>query len=82
VLTESCAHVQNAQSVSIDDTYTDLTNLGKIFNIESRSGAVIASMKAHIPVAQQKVAGLITGAGHAMPTAEIALGGGVNIFAA
>lgn len=96
VLTESCAHVQSTQSVSIDDTYTDIANLGKIFNVGSRAGALIASMKAQIADAQQKVAGLkpvtvfdydsgtsapVTGPGLAMPTAEIALGGGVNIFA-
>jgi len=96
VLTESCAHVQSTGSVSIDDTYTDIANLGKIFNVESKADALIASMKAHIAAAQQKVAGLkpvtvfdydsgtsapVTGPGLAMPTAEIALGGGVNIFA-
>jgi iron complex transport system substrate-binding protein len=95
-LTESCAHVQNTQSVSIDDTYTDITNLGKIFNVSSRANALIASMKAQIAGAQAKVAGLkpitvfdydsgtsapFTGPGLAMPTAEIALGGGINIFA-
>jgi len=96
VLTESCAHVQSTGSVSIDDTYTDIANLGKIFNVESKADALIASMKAQIAAAQQKVAGLkpvtvfdydsgtsapVTGPGLAMPTAEIALGGGVNIFA-
>jgi iron complex transport system substrate-binding protein len=96
VLTESCAHVQNTQSVSIDDTYTDIANLGKIFDVESRANALIASMKAQVAAAQAKVAGLkpvtvfdydsgtaapFTGPGLAMPTAEIALGGGTNIFA-
>jgi len=96
VLTESCARVQSTQSVSIDDTYTDLTNLGKIFNVQSRAGAVIAGMKAQVAAAQQKVAGLkpvtvfdydsgtsapFTGPGLAMVNAEITLGGGVNIFA-
>jgi iron complex transport system substrate-binding protein len=96
VLTESCAHVEATQSVSIDDTYTDIANLGKIFDVGSRANALIAGMQAQIAAVQKKVAGLkpvtvfdydsgtaapFTGPGLAMPTAEIALGGGVNIFA-
>jgi iron complex transport system substrate-binding protein len=97
VLTESCAHVQAArQSVSIDDTYTDLTNLGQIFDVPHRAQAVVASMKAQIATVQSKVASVkpvtvfdydsgtsapFTGPGLAMPNAEISLGGGTNIFA-
>ncbi len=96
VLTESCAHVENTRSVSIDDTYDDLTNLGKIFGVEARADRLVASMKAEVTAAEKKVAGLkpvtvfdydsgtaapFTGPGLAMPTAEISLGGGVNIFA-
>ncbi len=97
VLTESCAHVQaSKQSVSIDDTYTDLTNLGQIFDVPHRAQAVIASMKAQVAAVQSKVAALkpvtvfdydsgtsapFTGPGLAMPNAEISLGGGTNIFA-
>ena len=36
VLTESCAHVQpGTESVSIDDTYQDLRNLGEIFDVRT-----------------------------------------------
>ena len=96
-LTESCAHVETSkQSVSIDDTYTDLTNLGEIFNVRAKAAQVIDSMKAQIATVQAKVASLpkvtvfdydsgtaapFTGPGLAMPTAEISLGGGTNIFA-
>ena len=96
-LTESCAHVgTGTQSVSIDDTYQDLTNLGEIFGVDARAQQLITSMKTQIAAAQSKIAGLapvtvfdydsgtsapFTGPGLAMPTAEIALGGGVNIFA-
>ena len=96
-LTESCAHVDSAtQSVSINDTYQDLTNIGEIFGIESRAQQLIATMKTQVAVAEKQVAGLkpvtvfdydsgtsapFTGPGLAMPTAEIAAGGGVNIFA-
>jgi iron complex transport system substrate-binding protein len=97
VLTESCAHVVSAaDSVSINDTYTDLRNLGEIFNVRARAQQVIDSMRAQVAAAQAKIAGLkpikvfdydsgesapFTGPGLAMPTALISLGGGTNIFA-
>lgn len=97
VLTESCANVQvSKQTVSIDDTYEDLTNLGEIFGVENRAQQVIAGMQAQVASAQAKVAGLtpvtvfdydsgtsapFTGPGLAMPNALISLGGGTNIFA-
>jgi iron complex transport system substrate-binding protein len=97
VLEESCAHVQPGKnSISINDTYTDLRNLGAIFGVQSRANSLIASMQAQVAAVQAKVARLkpikvfdydsgeaspVTGPGLAMPTAEIALGGGVNIFA-
>ena len=97
VLSESCAHVQpGLDSVSINDTYTDLRNLGQIFAVQKRADALVASMQAQVASVQPKIAGLkpvtvfdydsgesapVTGPGLAMPTAEIALGGGVNIFA-
>ncbi|HXO57361.1 MAG TPA: ABC transporter substrate-binding protein [Mycobacterium sp.] len=97
MLTESCAHVQSSkQSVSIDDTYQDLSNLGKIFGVEKRANQVIAQMKAQVASVRSKVAGLapvtvfdydsgtsapFTGPGLAMPNALISLGGGTNIFA-
>ena len=95
-LTESCAHVQaSKQTVSIDDTYQDLTNLGQIFDVPQKAEQVIDSMKAQVATAQAKVAGLtpvtvfdydsgtsapFTGPGLAMPNSLIGLGGGTNIF--
>jgi iron complex transport system substrate-binding protein len=97
VLTESCARVEpGTNSVSIDDTYQDLRNLGEIFNVRTRAQQVISAMQAQVAAAQGKVAGLkpvtvfdydsgdaapFTGAGLATPTALITLGGGTNIFA-
>jgi iron complex transport system substrate-binding protein len=96
-LTESCVHVTTGtNTVSINDTYQDLRNLGEIFNIRAKAQQVISGMRAQVAAAQQKVAGLkpitvfdydsgeaapFTGPGLAMPTALISLGGGVNIFA-
>jgi iron complex transport system substrate-binding protein len=95
-LTESCARVQSGKSsVSIDNTYQDLTNLGQIFGVESRADNLIASMKAQVAAAQQKIAGQkpvtvfdydsgqsapFTGPGLATINALITLGGGKNIF--
>jgi iron complex transport system substrate-binding protein len=97
VLTESCAHVQpGTNSVSINDTYQDLRNLGAIFGVEGRAAQLIAGMQAQVAAVRAKVAGLkpitvfdydsgeaapFTGPGLAMPTALISLAGGVNIFA-
>jgi iron complex transport system substrate-binding protein len=96
VLTESCAHVQkDTTSVSINDTYQDLRNLGAIFNVRKKAQQVISSMQAQVAAARAKIAGLkpvtvfdydsgeaapFTGPGLAMPTALITLGGGTNIF--
>ncbi len=61
-LTESCAHVQTSkQSVSVDDTYQDLTDLGQIFGIPQKAQQVINSMKAQIATAQSKVASSTAG---------------------
>jgi iron complex transport system substrate-binding protein len=96
-LTESCAHVQASKdSVSISNTYQDLSNLGKIFGVESRVAKLISSMKAQVASAEAKVANLtpvtvfdydsgssapFTGPGLATPNALITDGGGTNIFA-
>jgi iron complex transport system substrate-binding protein len=83
-------------AVSVGDTYQDLTNLGAIFGIPQGARQVIDKMKAEAAAAQATTAGLppvtvfdydsgtsapLTGAGMAMPTALITLGGGANIFA-
>jgi len=97
VLAESCAHVQSATgSVSINETYQDLRNLGAIFNVRARANKVIAGMQAQVAAARAKIAGLkavtvfdydsgesapVTGPGLAMPTALLSLGGGINVFA-
>jgi iron complex transport system substrate-binding protein len=97
VLTESCAHVDPAkQTVSINDTYQDLRNLGAIFGVPGRANRVISSMQAQVAAVRRKVSRLkpvsvfdydsgesapFTGPGLAMPNAEISLGGGTNIFA-
>jgi len=96
VLSESCAHVEkDKQSVSIEDTYADLTNLGKIFNVQAKATQIINSMKAQIASVRAKLAGVapktvflydsgtdapFTAPGLAAPDALISLAGGTNIF--
>jgi iron complex transport system substrate-binding protein len=96
VLTEPRAHVQpGTDSVSIDDTYDDLSNLSKIFGVEKRAAQVIASIQAQLTSVRAEVASLrpitvfdyddgeaasFMGPGLAMLTAPISLGGGINTF--
>lgn len=96
-LTESCVHVQPGRPpVSIDDTYTDLRNLGAVFDRRERAAQVIADMKTKVADVQATVAGRspvsvfvydsgqdapFTAPARAMPNALIALAGGRNVFA-
>jgi iron complex transport system substrate-binding protein len=95
-LTESCDHVQTSKdTVSIANTYQDLTNLGKIFGVESRANKLIATMQAQVASAQAKVGSLapetvfdydsgssapFTGAGLATISSLISDAGGTDIF--
>jgi len=47
-LTESCAFVMKRPSASLEDTYNDLRNLGKIFDVQERAEALIATMQAQV----------------------------------
>ncbi|QJI42613.1 ABC transporter substrate-binding protein [Pseudomonas sp. ADAK2] len=47
-LTESCAFVMKRPAASLEDTYNDLRNLGKIFDVQDRANALIAGMQAQI----------------------------------
>jgi iron complex transport system substrate-binding protein len=47
-LTESCAFVMKRPPASLEDTYNDLRNLGKIFDVQDRANAVITGMQAKI----------------------------------
>jgi iron complex transport system substrate-binding protein len=96
-LTESCAHVQSSVgAVSLEDTYTDLTNLGDIFRVRPKADQLVAQMQQQVSAVRQKVSGKpvktvfdydggtdapFTAPGLAMPTALIALAGGRNVVA-
>ncbi|WP_248738483.1 ABC transporter substrate-binding protein [Pseudomonas sp. MWU12-2029] len=47
-LTESCAFVMKRPAATLDDTYNDLRNLGKIFDVQDRADALIADMQSQV----------------------------------
>jgi iron complex transport system substrate-binding protein len=47
-LTESCAFVMKRPPASLEDTYNDLRNLGKIFDVQNRANALITEMQAQV----------------------------------
>lgn len=52
-LTESCAFVMKRPPASLEDTYNDLRNLGKIFDVQDRANAVISRMQAQVAKVRQ-----------------------------
>lgn len=47
-LTESCAFVMKRPPASLEDTYNDLRNLGKIFDVQDRANVLITQMQAQV----------------------------------
>ncbi|MGH8462720.1 MAG: ABC transporter substrate-binding protein [Pseudomonas sp.] len=54
-LTESCAFVMKRPPASLDDTYTDLRNLGRIFDVQDRAAALIGQMQQRVAAVQQQL---------------------------
>ncbi|QBZ87731.1 ABC transporter substrate-binding protein [Pseudomonas viciae] len=93
-LTESCAFVMQRPPASLEDTYNDLRNLGRIFDVQDRANALIATMQAqvaevrkHLPADQPRVFLYDSGEDRAMtsgrlgmPQALIDAAGGRNIL--
>lgn len=52
-LTESCAFVMKRPPASLDDTYTDLRNLGRIFDVQARASQLIEQMQQRVARVQQ-----------------------------
>ena len=52
-LTESCAFVMKRPPASLDDTYTDLRNLGRIFDVQARASQLIEHMQQRVARVQQ-----------------------------
>ncbi|MBC3375419.1 ABC transporter substrate-binding protein [Pseudomonas sp. SWRI92] len=93
-LTESCAFVMKRPAATLEDTYNDLRNLGKIFDVQDRADALIATMQAqvaevrqHLPSERPRVFLYDSGEDRAMtsgrlgmPQALIDAAGGRNIL--
>jgi len=47
-LTESCAFVMKRSGASLEDTYNDLRNLGRIFDVQDRANQLIAQMQQRV----------------------------------
>ena len=52
-LTESCAFVMKRPAATLEDTYNDVRNLGKIFDVQDRANALIAQMQAQVAEVQK-----------------------------
>ncbi len=94
-LTESCIHIGPKAKSSMDDMYTDILNLGKIFGVEVKAEELVTGWKARLA---EVTAGVdrsaplrvfvydsgeeapFTAGAYAMPTAMIEAAGGVNIM--
>lgn len=93
-LTESCAFVMKRPAATLEDTYNDLRNLGKIFDVQDRANALIADMQSQVaeirknlPVEKPRVFLYDSGEDRAMtsgrlgmPQALIDAAGGRNIL--
>lgn len=54
-LSESCAHVMPGRIASLDDVYTDLHNLGRIFAVEDRAEALVQGMQTRVAAVQARL---------------------------
>ena len=95
-LTESCIHIGPKAKVSMDDMYNDLLNLGKIFQVEDKAKALVASykkdladFKATLKTSDTPLRVFVYDSGedtpftagkYAMPTAMIEAAGGKNVM--
>ena len=96
VLSESCIRQVARERVSLEDTFNDLLNLGRIFDIEARAQALVNGQRAELRRITDALKGLpkkpkvfvfdsgtdipITTGRYAMPQAMIEAAGGSNIF--
>ncbi|HEF4761814.1 TPA: ABC transporter substrate-binding protein [Pseudomonas putida] len=93
-LTESCAFVMQRPPATLEDTYNDLRNLGKIFDVQDRANILIGQMQAqiaavrkHLPADKPRVFLYDSGEDRAMtsgrlgmPQALIDAAGGRNVL--
>ena len=94
-LTESCIHIMDKDKASMEDMYTDLLNLGAIFDVRERAEALVAGYKADLAAFSDKLGSkeepvrvfvydsgedqVFTSGRYGIPTAMIEAAGGRNI---
>ncbi|WP_422055035.1 ABC transporter substrate-binding protein [Shimia sp.] len=95
-LTESCIHIGEKDAASMDDMYTDIQNLGAIFDVKDKADALVDGYKADLAAFTDGLAPLesaprvfvydsgedtpFTAGRYAMPNALIEAAGGTNIM--
>jgi iron complex transport system substrate-binding protein len=94
-LSESCIHIGPKARSSMDDMYSDILNLGKIFGVDARAEELVSGWKARLAAATSGVdrsaplrvfvydsgeEAPFTAGAYAMPTALIEAAGGKNIM--
>lgn len=96
VLTESCIHVTPREKVSLEDTFADLLNIGRIFGVDERAQALVDRYRAELAAIKSTIGQVndparvfvydsgeetpFTAAKFAMPNAMIEAAGATNIF--
>lgn len=94
-LAESCIHIMDKDKASMDDLFTDLLNLGTIFDVRERAEALVESYKRELAAFQSTLLGraapvrvfvydsgedqVFTAGRYGIPTAMIEAAGGRNI---
>lgn len=94
-LTESCTHIMQKDKASIEDMYSDLLNLGRIFDVEDKATALVEGYRAELAAFTDNLEtdaplrvfvydsgedAPFTAGLYAMPTALIEAAGGVNVM--
>lgn len=96
VLTESCIRVVSRDRVSMEDTFTDLRNIGKIFHVEAHAESLVQGLERDLRDLEQRTRNVghrprvfvydsledtpVTSGRFGMPHAMIEAAGGTNIF--
>lgn len=95
-LTESCIHIMAKNKPTMEDMFTDIINLGRIFAVEDRAEALVAGYRAGLDQITTRIGAIekptrvfvydsgtekpFTSGRFGIPTAMIEAAGGVNIM--
>lgn len=55
-LSESCSHIMPQREASLDDLYRDLLNLGRIFAVQPRAGALVEGLRGRVAAVAARLA--------------------------